>query len=74
MRERFAEAPLPATADELIAAIEAMFQELTGKPITHPDDFFVERYAHGGMSSGFVAPEFWRKKAIPLLVRRFEER
>lgn len=71
MRERFADVPLPATADALAALIQRIFEELTGEPITHPDFIFVERFAHGGMSSGRVVPQFWRETVIPLLRERF---
>lgn len=73
MRERFTGMPSPATADELVAAIAAMFRELTGEPLTYEKSIFVERYSHGGMSSGRVDPEFWREKAIPLLLSRYKD-
>lgn len=31
---------------------------------------FVERFAHGGMTSGHVALDWWRSKGLPLLLRR----
>lgn len=73
MRERFAEAPMPTTVDDLVSAIGKMFEELTGHPLSHPQWIYVERYAGHGMSRGLVTPEFWREQAIPLLKRRFEE-
>jgi hypothetical protein len=74
MRERFADTPTPATVDELVEAVERMFEQLAGHPLSHPEPIFVERFDHGGMSGGMVAPEFWCNVAIPLLKRRFEER
>lgn len=73
MRGRFSDTPLPATADELSALIEAAFESLTGQPISTRDPFFIERLSHGGMSSGYVSPEFWRDKAIPFLLARYAE-
>jgi hypothetical protein len=73
MRERFADTPMPATADDLVLGIRRMFEELTGHPLSHPEWIFVERYTGHGMSRGLVAPEFWRDKAMPLLKRRFKE-
>lgn len=70
MRERFQGTPVPASSNELAEVIGRMFKELTGKPITHPDYIFVARYAHGGMSSGMVVPQFWRETLIPLLTAR----
>jgi molybdenum cofactor cytidylyltransferase len=40
--------------------------------LSHPDSFYVERYGHGGMSSGLVSPEFWRDTAVPLLLARHD--
>lgn len=73
MRERLGAVACPDTADELATIVEATFQELTGRPITHPDHFYVEKYSHGGMSSGGITPSFWRDTAIPLLRRRHAE-
>lgn len=73
MRLQFDRTPLPATADELAALIESAFGSLTGHSISESRPFFVERFSHGGMSSGYVSPEFWRDKAIPLFRARFDE-
>ncbi len=72
MREFFAEVPLPSTSSLLVEHLEAAFQRFTGHPISTADFFFIERFAHGGMSSGHIAPEFWRNQAIPLLLERFD--
>lgn len=73
MRQRFASVPCPATGEELAAIVSRTFEELTGQPITHPEHFYVEKYSHGGMSSGYVAPYWWRDTAIPFLRERLEE-
>ena len=73
MREYFAETPIPATADELIALIEAAFEHLTEHPITEQEKYLrIERLDHGGMSGGMVSLEFWREKFIPLIRERFD--
>jgi hypothetical protein len=72
MRERFAGVPMPPTFGELEAMVGRMFEELTGEPISHADFIFVRRYAHGGMSSGRVVPQFWRETVLPLLCMRYE--
>lgn len=66
----FRRRPLPATADELAALVTAEFERLTGHPVTNGEMIHLEQYAHGGMSSGMVWPEFWRDTAIPLLRER----
>lgn len=37
-----------------------------------PDEFFDERFAHGGMSSGHISMDWWRREGLPLLRRRFD--
>ena len=73
MRERFAAVPRPDTVEELVSLIEAAFRELTGYPISQREPFWMERYDHGGMSSGMISPDFWRDSAIPLLSQRYAE-
>lgn len=74
MRERLSAIPCPATADELAAIVESMFRQLTGHPVSYGEYIHLEKYSHGGMSSGMVSPEYWRETAIPLLRQRHEER
>jgi hypothetical protein len=63
--------PLPESADRLKAMLEAAFLALTAHFVTDSEMFFVERYAHGGMSSGHIDPKFWRQKGLPLLLSCF---
>ena len=70
MRSHFEQIPLPATTDELSALIETVFEHLTGHSISASNPFFVKRFSYGGMSSGHIFPDFWRDKAIPLLLAR----
>jgi hypothetical protein len=72
MSEHFANTPIPDTVDELVRLIEAAFESLTEHPISEETNFYIERFSHGGMSSGVVSPEFWRNKAIPMMRERFE--
>jgi hypothetical protein len=73
MRSHFERVPLPAAADELSTLIETAFELLTGHSISTSNHFFVERFSHGGMSSGHISPDFWRNEAIPLLRARYAE-
>lgn len=52
--------------DRLLAAVTA----LIGKDVGEGGDVHVRRYARGGMSSGMVSTEYWRRTTIPLLARR----
>ena len=68
----FRPVPLPDSADALKGMLDAAFLTLTAHPISTDEEmFYVERYAHGGMSSGHVDPEFWRERAFPLILERF---
>jgi len=71
MADYLAETPLPESAAGLTAVLETTFHHLTGYPLDHPDVIHLPRYAHGGMSSGMIAPEFWRERGFPLLRERF---
>lgn len=70
MRRHLEGVGCPATPEGLASVIEGAFEELTGFPLSHADPIYVERYSHGGMSSGYVQPKFWRETAVPLLQGR----
>jgi hypothetical protein len=63
----------PGTEEQLTVLLEQTYQQLTGAALTNQDPIFVERYSHGGMSSGYVSPQFWAEKAIPLLRARYRD-
>jgi hypothetical protein len=57
-----ADTPLPATETHLNELLEEVFARLVGVPLNVQVSYvFVERYSHGGMSSGKVSFAFWRK-------------
>lgn len=70
MRLHFEGIACPVTPDDLASLVEEAFEKLTGLPLSHADHIYVERYSHGGMSSGYVNPKFWRETAVPLLQAR----
>lgn len=39
--------------------------------IFNEHNVFVDRYDHGGISSGQIDVESWRNKYIPMLIRNF---
>jgi molybdenum cofactor cytidylyltransferase len=71
MRAHFEQTPLPDSTEELEALIKAAFESLTGYPISHPENFFIKRLDHGGMSGGVVDPKFWREQVMPMMRARF---
>ncbi len=66
--------PLPAYDEELRRSMDLLIEEAVGRPLASDDPVFVERFAHGGMSSGMVSPQFWHERAIPLLLERLREK
>jgi len=71
MAGAFHDVPLPTSTPQLALEIEHMFEKLTGQPITTREFIWLERHAHGGMSSGGIAPQFWRETGVPLLLSRY---
>lgn len=67
MKEHFASTCLPNSKSELESLVSNAFKELTGHQISENKFFYVKRFAHGGMSSGMVAPDYWKNKVIPYL-------
>jgi hypothetical protein len=63
----------PRSETALEALLNATVQRLLTDAPVHGESVYVERFAHGGMSSGRVCLRFWRDTALPLLCRRFSE-
>jgi hypothetical protein len=63
----------PDTEEQLTVLLEKIYQQLTGTSLANRDPVFVEKFSHGGMSSGYVSPQFWVEQAIPLLRTRYCE-
>lgn len=67
MKSHLAGQRVPSRDSELYDAVSKAFEELTGQSMESREYIFVERFAHGGMSSGYVEPEFWRTRAQKFL-------
>ena len=63
----------PSTEEQLRLLLEQTFEQLTGAPLVARDALFIERFSHGGMSSGYISPPFWAEQVIPLLLARYRE-
>ena len=72
MRAWFAATALPCDTDTLVGQVGTAFKALTGHDLHESAPFHVEKYAHGGMSSGVISPEFWQGRALPLLSARLK--
>ncbi len=63
----------PDSEEQLTALLKHTYEQLTGASLIDREPIFIERYGHGGMSSGMVSPQFWAEQAIPLLLARHRE-
>jgi len=70
MKIQFFGIPIPENFTEIKKLIEEKFKEITGYSIddVNKEHFFMKRYDRGGMSSGCINPEWWRKEAIQQLI------
>lgn len=59
------------TPEKLEALVKEEFKALTGEEFNGIDMVKIERFAHGGMSSGGVDENWWAETGIPLLKSRF---
>ena len=71
LRAKYADVEAPATVQELQKLLEDAFWEATGESLTFCFEVWIERFSHGGMSSGLVCGDFWRSRGFPLVLRRF---
>lgn len=76
MKNVLKDQPFPDTEDDFLALIKQTYAQITGGAIEDQSSMkavFIERYDHGGMSSGRVSPSFWMETGIPLLLARYRE-
>jgi hypothetical protein len=68
------ETPLPGRFEIFISDLHTNFEKLAEHSIYEREWFFVEKYAHGGLSSGRVAPAGWREdgKIFNYLISMFQ--
>lgn len=74
MRKHFYVIPIPGSVSDLEKEIEKAFLLIAGEPISSSEHFFVKRFAHGGMSSGYISPKFWCDQAMPLIKKRYSRK
>ncbi|MFA5684470.1 MAG: hypothetical protein WCZ65_01755 [Lysobacteraceae bacterium] len=71
MASTLAGCAIPPDAAQLDSLLQATFARLVGTPLdSSAPSIHVQRYAHGGMSSGQVSPAFWRETGFALLRAR----
>jgi hypothetical protein len=72
MSQALCHVEIPEQPEELEQIIASAFTALTGKDMTRSGDFYVSRFARGGMSSGMVCSDYWSREIIPLLQARLK--
>jgi hypothetical protein len=72
MQERLSTIPVPETAAQVTELLHATFSDVVGVDLatTSEESVYRPEFAHGGMSSGYVALYFWRSDLIPMLEAR----
>jgi RNAse (barnase) inhibitor barstar len=73
LENHFKNIEVPKYDDEFIELIYIAIEELTGNKLNLEKFIMVEKYKHGGMSSGEISGEFWIKRGIPLLIGRYRK-
>ncbi|WP_420857868.1 hypothetical protein [Marivivens marinus] len=72
LRQRFADATMPETIQDVQRLLEVAFWELTDQSLAFAEDFHLEKYDSGmGMSSGWISGRYWREVGFPELIDRF---
>ena len=70
MEQTLAAVPLPASPAAVDDLLASLYLQLVGEAPRAGRHTFVARFAHGGMSSGYVDADFWLTQGLPLLQRR----
>lgn len=72
LRDHLADMDVPPSEETVGSLLYSAFDEATGVDLARTSDqsVYVERYAHGGMSSGHICLPFWRDQLVPLLMAR----
>ena len=76
MKDLLGPHPYPETEEDFLTLLEHTYEQITGSSLENQSSkyaVFIERYDHGGMSSGRVSPQFWIETGIPLLLARYRE-
>ena len=73
MQGIFAGESLDISERDLANEICEYYEKAVGVPLQYGSNKYVERFAHGGMSSGSVSGEFWICRGIPILIENFRK-
>ena len=72
LKDRLSTTVVPENESELKALLINDIEEVIHAELTDHSETYVEDFAHGGMSSGYVSGQFWLKRGIPMLCERLK--
>lgn len=73
LREECAGKPLSTDEEEIVVLVCEKFESVSGVPLTYDAQPYVEKYAHGGMSSGRLCGLFWIGRGMAKLLQNYHE-
>lgn len=73
LKEKAENMSMPSNENELEEWIKSQHFEVSGRELTEESIAIVQKFAHGGMSSGGLSGEWWTGTAIPILKKRLSD-
>lgn len=73
LKDYFSTIEFPYSEEQLKDDIHQIFLNTAGEQLSISAMPYIEKYAHGGMSSGGLSGKFWIENGIPLLVERYRK-
>jgi len=70
LKERFKNTAMPSSKEAVEQLLVEGYESVTGHSIDDQGGIYIERLAHGGMSSGCISAQFWKNRGIPILLER----
>lgn len=64
---------IPYNEDEIVSIVCQKFESVSGVPLTYDAEPYVEKYAHGGMSSGRLCGLFWVGRGMAQILQNYHE-
>lgn len=68
LKESFREVIIPISTNDFVDKFKTFFNEITNCDFDISNDFYLEAFATGGMSSGMICMSFWRDEILPMLL------
>ncbi len=73
MKEDCSGKELPLHEYAIAEMVCRKFEDISGVPLTYDAKPYVERYAHGGMSTGRISGLFWIARGLVQLIQNFHD-